>query len=75
MDNVLPAEAAVLLSDDGDSFTGNAENTSGSETLERYIPSHEVDFKASEVKETFEKKKKKRSYKEFRPEYAEEDED
>lgn len=66
MANVLPAEAAVLLSS-----RGEAANPGSSERLERYTPPREVDFEATEAKDSFEKKKKRRNYQEFRPDYAE----
>ncbi len=38
--------------------------------MERYKPSQEFDFEVSEVKEGFEKKKKRRNYIEFRADYV-----
>lgn len=38
--------------------------------MERYKPSQEFDFEVSEVKEGFEKKKKRRNYIEFREDYV-----
>lgn len=73
--NVLPAEAAVLMSDRGESGTRKTRNTSEFVALDRYIPPHEVDFEATEAKEAFEKKKKKRNYLEFSPEYTKEESD
>ncbi|MBN2227976.1 MAG: hypothetical protein JW779_00160 [Candidatus Thorarchaeota archaeon] len=38
--------------------------------MEEYEPCQHIDFEISEVKEVFEKKKKKRNYIEFRPDYG-----
>ena len=39
------------------------------EDMETYEPTQELDFEAEEVKDCFEKKKKRRNYIEFRPDY------
>jgi hypothetical protein len=40
------------------------------EELESYEPTEKIDCEAATVKESFEKKKKKRNYIEFRPDYV-----
>lgn len=40
------------------------------EDIETYQPFQEIDFEVSEVKDCFEKKKKRRNYIEFRPDYS-----
>jgi hypothetical protein len=40
------------------------------EELESYEPTDKIDCEAATVKESFEKKKKKRNYIEFRPDYV-----
>jgi len=42
---------------------------SAMEQMETYEPTQEMDFEADEVKDCFEKKKKRRNYVEFRSDY------
>ncbi len=56
--NVLPSEA--------DSLSHDEENI---DNMETYESTQEIDFEADEIKECLEKKKKKRNYIEFRPDY------
>jgi hypothetical protein len=55
--------ANVLVSDD-------ARECADLNDLENYRPCQEIDFEVTEVKEIFEKKKKKRNYIEFREEHV-----
>lgn len=68
-ENVLPAEAAVLLSDSSIPAANDESSAVSSVTMERYIPPQEPVFEASEAKESYEKKKKHRNYVEFSPDY------
>lgn len=45
-------------------------DTDNLDKMEHYKPSQEFDFEVSEVKEGFEKKKKRRNYIEFRADYV-----
>jgi hypothetical protein len=56
--NVLPIEADSIQHDEG---TIN--------NMETYEPTQVMDFEADEIKDCVEKKKKKRNYIEFRPDY------
>ena len=56
--NVLPGRASALLS---------KEDTD--DDIENYQPTQEMDFEVEEVKDCLEKKKKRRNYIEFRPDY------
>lgn len=56
--NVLPGEAAAMLSED-----------EMLEEMETYETTQEFDFEVEEVKDCLEKKKKRRNYLEFRPDY------
>lgn len=56
--NVLPGNADEIVSEDGPM-----------DCMETYEPTQEMDFEADEVKDCVEKKKKKRNYIEFRPDY------
>jgi hypothetical protein len=69
-ENVLTAQAVLLLSDTGEPLDRGRVNPVGVAGLERYLPPHEVNFEATEAKESFEKKKKKRNYVEFRADYS-----
>ena len=69
-ENVLSAQAVLLLSDTGQPLEKGRVNPVGLAGLERYLPPHEVNFEATEAKESFEKKKKKRNYVEFRADYS-----
>lgn len=54
--------ANILVSDDAKEYRDLNE-------MENYQPCQDIDFEVMEVKETFEKKKKKRNYIEFREEH------
>jgi hypothetical protein len=56
--NVLSSEADSTLHDEGTM-----------DKMETYEPTQELDFEVDEVKECLEKKKKRRNYIEFRPDY------
>ena len=56
--NVLPGEADPILSEEG-----------SMENMETYESTQEMDFEVDEVKETVEKKKKRRNYIDFRSDY------
>ncbi len=56
--NVLPREAEDIPDTEG-----------ALEDMENYDPNQELNFEAEEVKECLEKKKKRRNYIEFRPDY------
>ena len=56
--NILPGETDGLLSREGTL-----------EDMENYRPNQELNFEVDEVKECLEKKKKRRNYIEFRPDY------
>jgi len=56
--NVLTGEADSMLSEQG-----------SMEDMETYEPTQEMDFEVDEVKDSVEKKKKKRNYIEFRSDY------
>ncbi len=56
--NVLPREAEKMPN-----------NEKALEDMENYNPNQELHFEAEEVKECLEKKKKRRNYIEFRPDY------
>ena len=58
--NVLPGDAAALL--------GRERAT---EDVENYQSNQEFDFEVEEIKDCLEKKKKRRNYIEFRPDYEE----
>ena len=55
--NVTPGDAEDILSDEE------------LEDMENYEPNQEMDFEVDEVKDCLEKKKKRRNYLEFRPDY------
>ena len=46
-----------------------ASNESVMDEMESYKPTQEMDFEVDEIKECLEKKKKRRNYIEFRPDY------
>ncbi|MFX1485110.1 MAG: hypothetical protein ACFFCP_18170 [Promethearchaeota archaeon] len=48
---------------------GNRAKTADLEEMESYETTENLEFEAAEVKESFEKKKKRRNYIEFRPDY------
>ncbi len=56
--NVLPGEMESI-----------PDNERSLEDMENYNPNQELNFEAEEVKECLEKKKKRRNYIEFRPDY------
>jgi hypothetical protein len=56
--NVLPGTADGISSED-----------SAMEEMETYEPTQEMDFEADDVKDCVEKKKKRRNYIEFSPDY------
>ncbi len=56
--NVLPGDAAAILGREGTS-----------EDVENYQSNQELDFEVEDVKDCLEKKKKRRNYIEFRPDY------
>ncbi|MFW9963153.1 MAG: hypothetical protein ACFFCX_06305 [Candidatus Sifarchaeia archaeon] len=56
--NILPGDTDVLLS-----------REDKMEQMENYRPNQELDFKADDIKECLEKKKKRRNYIEFRSDY------
>ncbi|MFW9788524.1 MAG: hypothetical protein ACFFE2_12995 [Candidatus Thorarchaeota archaeon] len=56
--NVLRQQATVMLEETMDD-------------MESYEPTQEMDFEVDEVKDCLEKKKKRRNYIEFRPDYEE----
>nr|KXH73478.1 MAG: hypothetical protein AM325_07410 [Candidatus Thorarchaeota archaeon SMTZ1-45] len=56
--NILPGETEVILSRKG-----------RLEEMENYKPTQELDFEVDEIKDCLEKKKKRRNYIEFRPDY------
>ena len=71
----IEKEANVLLFNDEielpcENEESRAENHDALENIESYQPCQELHFEVSEVKEGFEKKKKRRNYIEFRPEYS-----
>jgi hypothetical protein len=47
-----------------------AEASAEIDDLESYEPTEKIDLQAADVKDFFEKKKKKRNYIEFRPDYV-----
>ena len=57
-DNVSPGEADEILNEDGEM-----------ECMDTYEPTQEMDFDVDEVKDCLEKKKKRRNYIEFSPDY------
>jgi hypothetical protein len=57
--NVLPGDAEEILSEEEQEDMGSYEST------------QELDFEVDEIKDCLEKKKKRRNYLEFRPDYEE----
>ena len=70
-ENILPNEASFDLDKDEsvDMKSREAADCVTEEDLERYLPTHHVEFEASEAKEESEKKKGRRNYVEFRSDY------
>ncbi len=52
-----------------ESADGLSSEESGMEQMESYESTQEIDVEAEEVKDSLEKKKKRRNYVEFRPDY------
>lgn len=67
--NVLPQRMDDEAQGAEEEATEQGENIT-IEDMETYQPIQEIDFEVSEVKEGFEKKKKRRNYIEFRPDYS-----
>jgi len=68
--NVLPRHANDNVEDPSEKEIVKHEEHVSTENMDSYQPAQEIDFEVSEVKEGFEKKKKRRNYIEFRPEYS-----
>ena len=59
------AETANILPGDNEAIMSEEEQAE----MESYEPTQEMDFEVDEVKDCLEKKKKRRNYIEFRPDY------
>ncbi|MHA1965615.1 MAG: hypothetical protein ACXACG_10395 [Candidatus Thorarchaeota archaeon] len=59
--------------DETNVIQGEADSTASEEVsmedMETYEPTQEIDFEVDEIKDCLEKKKKRRNYLEFRPDY------
>ena len=68
--NVLPRHTDRDLEHVSEDEESEHDDCMNIEHLESYQPSQEMEFEVSEVKDCFEKKKKRRNYIEFRPDYS-----